>query len=302
MNSSSIIYMNSFAIMIILACAVTVPVSADATVWSPPSHAMRNDAEIFTISGHTYAFVTNIRDGGVQILNLTDPTYPVPVGEIYEEMFGFYLDVPNSVEILFIAGHIYAVMVGFHSDDVRIVNVTDPTHPVLVGGIHERPGEPYAFSRSCDVATSDISGRTYVIVTGIGYYGGMLIVNITDPEYPDTVSDVYDVYANEVIINELRLPEYPIPISDILGSTGESHTFSGGCGVLQSNTYNTYAVVTGHQDDAVQVIDITDPVRPAQASNMVDIPEEPYTFRYSCDMSMYTTSGHTYGVVTSCWA
>ena len=236
--------MNSFAFMIMLACAATMPVLADAARPSLFEPSIYNDVAIYTISGHAYAAVTSFFDDSLQIVNITDPARPVPIGGISVDQPGHIRTGPNGVEILSISGHTYAAVTSFFDDSLQIVNITDPARPVPIGGISvDQPGHIRTGPNGVEILS--ISGHTYAAVTN-HYYGGVQIVNITDPARP-------------------------APVSSIINDQDGFDALDGSSGVATVDiSGRAYAVVTSFRDNGMQIVNITDPARPAPVSSIFE--------------------------------
>ncbi len=116
--------------------------------------------------------------GGLRIIDISDPTAPVEMGQF---------DDGGSAEGLYVSGG-YAYVVGL-DDGLEIIDITDPTDPAQVGQF-EISGEPL------DVY---ISGSYAFIAHNVD---GLLIINISDPTAPSQVGQFNEGgFARDVYVS-----------------------------------------------------------------------------------------------------
>ncbi len=87
---------------------------------------------VFGTGGGTYAVVAAVVDGGIQIINVTDPSNPVGTGSITDGA-GTALDGASAVAVFGTGGGTYAVVASYR-EGIQIINVTDPSNPVAAAG------------------------------------------------------------------------------------------------------------------------------------------------------------------------
>ena len=189
---------------------------------------------IATISGTTYAVVTAGGDDGIAIIDIsTDPTSPSYVGEM-ENDTDKELNSPNGVAIATIDGKTYAVVVGV-DDGIAIIDISTPSSPVYVSEIEDDADKELDYGR--DVEVAPINGHTYEFVTAVDD-DALAIIDITNPSNP--------VYAGEMEDD-----------SNKGGCTASQVCLDGAKGVVITEIAgNTYAVVTSHYDDGIEIIRI----------------------------------------------
>ena len=200
---------------------------------------------ITQISGHTYAVVALRSDGGVQIIDITDPAKPTPAAAVFDDADWFGAGEAFGVAITQISGHTYAVAVSPFADDgvVRIIDITDPAKPAQTAAIYPGDGGFGALFGGEGVAITQISGHTYAAVTSDV---GMQIIDITDPAKPTPAAEIRDGRDGFEALHMAR----DVAITQISG--------------------HTYAVVASWSDDGVQIVDITDPAKPAPIAAVFD--------------------------------
>ena len=98
--------------------------------------------------------------GGLAVVDISDPTKPVPAGSC---------ELPSVANGLDIAGH-YAY-VADHSNGLQVVDVGVAAHPTRVGSY-----EPGGFAWDVRV----VGQFAYMAVTGVG----LVVVDVTDPAHP----------------------------------------------------------------------------------------------------------------------
>ena len=221
------------------------------------------------MSGRMYAVVTGSFEDGVQIIDMTDPEFPIQVASLAAGP-----GEANYVGITNRSGKTYAVAADSFNDNVQIIDMTDPESPVLLqaasttvdpawfsGQIAPRPEGVTCTPQGCinlawlsgpgvdaDVAVAQISGRTYAVATNTIYHG-VQIIDITDP-----------ASTTQVASTPPRFDE----LFDEISWTDDMAT------VQMSG--RTYAVAAGSSDDGVQIIDITDPEFPTQVASIAGGP------------------------------
>ena len=189
---------------------------------------------IATINDTTYAVVTAGGDDGIAIIDIsTDPTSPSYVGEM-ENDTDKELNSPNGVAIATIDGKTYAVVVGV-DDGIAIIDISTPSSPVYVSEIEDDADKELDYGRDVEVAT--INGHTYAFVAAVDD-NALAIIDISNPSSP--------VYVNEL--------EDGTDTGVCTAANGE-RCLDGAKGVVITELFgNTYAVVTAHDDDGIEII------------------------------------------------
>ena len=182
------------------------------------------------IGPSTYAFVSS-SDGGVQIIDITTPSSPTPVASISSAL-GTSFDDPRDPVIFAIGPSTYALVAG-STVGIQIINITDPFNPSLAAAMTDWE-DGVDGVRGLD--TTVIGSSTYGLVAE---YGGnaFKIINITDPSHPSPVATVHDS-------QDVKLDGATAVTAVTIGSS-------------------TYALVAAQHDDAIQIINITDPSNPS---------------------------------------
>jgi len=294
-----------------------------------------------TIEGTPYALVTAKDDNGVQIIDITDPYFPLPVasGIIVDGANGFTeLSKPIGITTVVIGGTPYALVASLADDAVQMIDISDPYDPLPVenGGIIDvsKGGMFTGLNGAHSITTITDGGNTYALVTS--YYGDAVqIIDITIPSAPTAVSAIFDNnvdhpdslftelegaagittvtigthtyalvaadYDDGVQIIDITNLHSPMPVANGI-LVDETNGFTGLIGPTGITTvtidYITYALVTGHYDDAVQIIDITIPSAPIAVTTLVYSTEYPEIDRPS-GITTITIGGTTYALVAS---
>ena len=182
------------------------------------------------IGPSTYAFVSS-SDNGVQIIDITTPSSPTPAASISSAL-GTSFDDPRDLVIFAIGPSTYALVAG-NTVGIQIINITDPFNPSLAAAMTDWE-DGVDGVRGLD--TTVIGSSTYGLVAE---YGGnaFKIINITDPSHPSPVATVHDS-------QDVKLDGATAVTAVTIGSS-------------------TYALVAAQHDDAIQIINITDPSNPS---------------------------------------
>ena len=206
------------------------------------------ELDIATIGGTPYAVVAAYADKGIDIVDISDPTNPTSVGRLINSD-SRELNAPYDVAITTIGSSTYAVVTGYVDDGVQIVDISDPTSPSATAKLQDDSNKGgCTASQVCldgpvDVEIATIGGSTYAVVAG-SIDHGIEIIDISTPASPSSVSVVLDNADRE-----------------LNGANGIAITTIGS---------STYAVVTGHNDDGISIIDISTPASPVYVSELED--------------------------------
>ena len=256
---------------------------------------------IFTIDVRTFAIVASPGDDGVQIMDVSDPSSPVPAGSATDGVGGFtMLKRAQSVATFTIDDSTFAIVGSGADNGIQLMNVSDPYSPVALGTAQDDVGNFSTLAGASGVATFKISAKTYAIVASF-YEDGVQLVDVSDPSMPvalgaaiadgpggfntlnratdaaifiigdSTFAIVTSPGDNGVQIIEVSDPQNPVAVGfavdgqngfDMLGRASGVATFT--IGTL------TYAIVASVAADGVQIIDVTDPSRPVAVSSATD--------------------------------
>ena len=237
--------------------------------------AEAGELDVFEKGDRTYAAVVAGGEHAVQIIDVSDPSAPVPVSAIFDDTDGFEaLAGPISVAAFNAGIHIYLAVTAYGDDGVQIIDVTDPASPVPVSAIFDDTDGFEALAGTYAVEIVNAAGRTYAAVTGRGD-NGIQMIDVTNPASPAPASAIFDEKDG----------------FEALASSGDMAVFGAGDG--------TYMIASSWDNDAVQIIDVTDPTSPGRASSAFhgwwgyEALFEPF------QVETFETAGRTYAVVGS---
>ena len=257
-----------------------------------------HDVVVDVVLGRPYALVTSYSDDAVQIIDLGTPSFPFPITNIRDDRGGYALDEPLDIEIYTISDHTYALVASSSDDAVQIVDLTDPDVPVPVANIRDGQNGFDALNGPRDIELYTASGRTYALVSS-WVDDAVSVVDVTDPEEPLPVTSVVhgiggfvlngasdielerissrtyalvaSYWSDAVQIIDVTDPAVPVPVAIMINGLGGYDALNGARDIeVGSISSRTYAVVSGLANDAVQIIDITDPAAPAPVSSVFD--------------------------------
>ena len=86
------------------------------------------------IGNNTYAVVASERDDGIEIIDITDPTSPNPVGRITDNST-LALDGARSVNTVVIGNNTYAIVAGSRDNGIEMIDITTPASPSSVARV-----------------------------------------------------------------------------------------------------------------------------------------------------------------------
>ena len=206
------------------------------------------DLTIAEIGTDTYAVATvaggSGAKAGVQIINMTDPQLPSSVAFVEDNRDGFYtLADPQEVAITRIGTDTYAVVASKGDNGIQIINITNASDPRPVSNATDGADGFGELQGAQGVAIAEIDSKTYAVVTGRAD-NGVQIIDITN------ASD-------------------PLPVANMTEGQDGFYTLGGAHGVAVTRIgTDTYAVVAAHNDNGIQIIDITNPAKPSPVSNV----------------------------------
>ena len=223
-----------------------------------------------TIENSTYALVASRNFGGIEIINIDDPYNPTNVSSITNGTSFPTLYGPVSIATTTIEGSTYALVAANLGHGVQIINITDPYNPISASSI--TASEEYITQGAHSITTTTIRGSTYAVLAALDYHS-IQIINIDEPYHPTSASS---------ITNGTSYPELSYPNS-ITTATIEN---------------STYALVTAYIDHGVQIINITDPYKPINASSITNGTSYP-TLGHPFFITTTTIGGSTYALVAA---
>ena len=255
------------------------------------------DVDVFTIGSSTYAIVASNADHGVQIIDISDPTNITATDSMDNAGAGVpNLGGAYGVDTFVIGSSTYAIVAASSSDHVQIIDISDPTNIVAKDSATDDDADEETefdeLNGAQDVETFTIGSSTYAIVAS-KVDNGVQIIDISDPENivaKDSATDgaggfdelsgafgvdtfvidssTYAIVASGtddgVQIIDISDPENIVAKDSATDGAGGFDELNDARGVdvftIDSSTStSTYAIVASYDDDAVQIIDISDP-------------------------------------------
>ena len=204
------------------------------------------DITTVKIGSSTFALVAAHFDHGVQIIDITDPSNPIPASAITDGEDGYTtLSYATSITTVTLDSSTFALVAGRNDNGIQIVNITDPYNPTPASAITHGNGGYTELYGSYDIATVTLDSSTFAIVAG-RYGQGVQIVDITDPYNPAPVSAMTDGVGG---YTELYNVASITPIT--IGAS-------------------TFVLAAAVLDSGIQIINITDPYNPTPAYAISD--------------------------------
>ena len=260
--------------------------------------------EHFIIDNTDYIAVGSYHNDAVQILNLADPPNTVPAGK-FQDTWQHKLDRVYDLDIFTIGSHTYAATASDHSHGVQVLNLTDPENLDDLDWINDTSDTFIRNPRGIDTFTDPANpSHTYAVVTSHNNHG-VQILNFTNLDNIDAVSRLGDngdrALTGPIDVKVFTIDNEPnhvyavvtswsengiqvINMTDISNVAAVAKLTDGGSRTLKdahgldiftvspssSSEIFTYAVVTSHGDDGIQIVNITDPSSPGIVTAMRD--------------------------------
>lgn len=287
------------------------------------------DVEIVRISGGTYALVAAYADNAVQIVDVTSPAAPEPVVVIVDGQDGFdALAEPIEIEVVRISGRIYMLVASTLDDAIQIVEITDPAAPVPVAVLRDGQDGFDALRAPADIEIVRISGLTYLLVAAYAE-NAVQVADITDPATPVPVASIRDErdgfdalngptdmtvvgisgrtyamvaarWSNSVQVMDITNPASPEPVAILRDEQGGFGALNGpGDMDVARISGHTYLLVAASLDNAIQVVDVTDPALPVPVAGARDGRDRFDHLEGPIDVEVARISGHIYLMVAA---
>ena len=283
------------------------------------------DIEALALSNRTYALVASSRDNALQVIDITDPSSPTPISSIREGQHGLgRMSGPADLEAFAVDGGAYAMVSGFGGRTAQIIDITDPSSPTPAASIREHQDGFAAAGRP--EATFTSSGRTYAL---LAHPDILQIIDVTDPSSPTPAasipgyegggSEYYTSYFEEVevfaasgrtyalasgsaealLVINITDPSSPQRLATITGGLLIPPHAGGGPAEAETFTLSgrTYALLAGSGDEALLVINITDPGSPQRLATIPDGQDGFGGLDSPADMVTLAVSGRMYALV-----
>ena len=220
------------------------------------------DPGVFTAGSHIYAAVAAFDDNALQVVNITDPDDPRPLGHL-SDTGSTALNQAWAVAPFESGGRTYAVVTSYGEHGIQVVDLTNPASPTAAGRLTDTTGT--ALNEAQGAETFESGGRTYAVVTSFAD-NGIQVVNLTNPASPTAAGRLTDTSSRT------------------LGGAYSVAVFESGG--------RTYAVVASFADNGIQVVDLTDPASPTAAGSLTGT-----LYRNAYAVDTIKIGGFIYGVV-----
>ena len=243
--------------------------------------------KVFEDGTDTYAIV-GFRNW-IGIIDITDPSNPSKIAHVNDT--DHPLGGHNSAAVFENGTDTYAIVTAYNGNGIKIINITDTSNPPVVGIV--RDSIRYLLNGPIDIEVFGAGTDTFAIVTAYKS-DTVLIIDITDPLRPAVVASVTDSVGTYQDIRDS--PSSPTDIANAGGGT--ILTLDGAWNVaVFENDAGTFAIVTAYDCDAIQIIDITDPLNPTALANIVD--NDNVVLDGPTDIKILDGGNNTYAVVAS---
>ena len=243
------------------------------------------DVTTVTIGPSTFALVASYIQDSIQIIDITDPSNPIPASALTDGEDGFTeLDGSISVTTVTIGPSTFALVASFWDNGVQIIDITDPYNPIPASAITNGVGGYTELLYPQSVTTVKIGTSTFALAA-IG---------------PSTFALVASFWDNGVQIIDITDPYNPIPASAITNGVGgyTELLYPQSVTTVKIGT-STFALAAAIGGDGVQIIDITDPHNPTPASALTSDDDGYEALIYAVDITPVTLGASTYALVAT---
>ena len=245
------------------------------------------EADVIEIGGIHYALVAATLDDGVQIINMSDPSHPVPAAGLTDGEGGFEeLEGSRSIAATKIGEGYYALVAAYDDRGIQIIDITDPANPSPEAAITNATAGFGAMDFPAYVAVTEIGGAHYALVSD---RLAVHVINVTDPGSPAHVASATDgedgfnlnipdgiAFAdiNGTTYAIVQRTKQPQPPDDRLVRPGKPHPAAAGFGGRGADDFAAlefrnvasaeiggrhYALGASPYDGKIWIIDVTNP-------------------------------------------
>jgi hypothetical protein len=226
------------------------------------------------VSGN-YAYVASYGGNALQIVDITNPTTPLPKGKLINGGSALLVQ-PNSV---FVSGN-YAYVASGGSNALEIVNVTDPANPVHAGSITDgtggaaltAPNGVYVQGSYAYVVSRNSFSLEIVDVTNPAapVHKGKIVGGLLGSPWAVFVKGNYAYVAskqsNALVIINVTDPTSPVIAGSIANGAGGA-LLNGPNAVF---VVGNYAYVTSDGSQALEIVDVSNPAAPAHKGSITN--------------------------------
>jgi hypothetical protein len=201
-----------------------------------------------------YAYVTCHGEGdGLSIINISDPSNPTQEGYIQDNSHNGTATALHYPDAVWVTGN-YAYVITSADDSLSVIDISNSSNPVEVGYIldDESPETGEKAAHCLDLPIGLYVSGNYAYV-GSRFDSALTIIDISDPT---SLVEVGYIQDNDPIVDNDET-DYP---------AGEATALWYANGVFVSGNY---AYVASYED-AVSVIDISDPTDPCEVAYIYD--------------------------------
>ena len=181
-----------------------------------------------TIGSSTYAIVAAF-EGAVQIMDITDPSAPTPVGSVHDSQ-DTMLRGAIAVTTFTSGSSMYALVAAQTDDAVQILNITDLSNPDPVAFVEHGVAGFDALRYPETITTVTFGSSTYALVAA--FIDGIQIIDVTNPSSPTPAASVDS--------SDARFDGFQLPEDMVVTEVGS----------------RTYALVASNMGNGIQIIDV----------------------------------------------
>lgn len=197
--------------------------------------------DVWVSDSTVYASVASIYQDALSIQNVSDPANPSHVSEIYGAGRPNYLDAPQKAPLYLVDGTKLVFIPAYADNALSIINVSNPSDPTFEGEIHKKGQRPY-LEDAHDVKVGIVDSTEYAFVVAVRD-NALTIIDVSAPSRPKRESEIYGAGSPNYLGTPSSIDLF------IIGST-------------------LYAFVTAINDDALVVIDVSDPGSPSKVADI----------------------------------
>ncbi len=288
------------------------------------------------IGSSTYALVASATDGGVQVIDITNPSSPTAVASAIDGEDGFDgLDGASDIATVAIGTKLYALVASEMDSAIQIIDIAHPSPPEFLSATLDEVAGILAITFSKPISStgvdlaklfiSDVGETDRIALAGAATIASSdpatITVRLTELQRRSAITldtaqldiassavagtddnpiDASPDRTIDITVTDTTIPISPTPASAVDDADAGFTNLGGACGVaIIGIGSGTYSIVTGSTDNGIQIINITDPFAPAAVSSASDEEEGFTELDGACGIATARIGDSAYALVAS---
>lgn len=280
--------------------------------------------DIVQTDGNTFVLVTSYYDASVNVIDITNPSSPVVLSTVVDDMGGFEMLGPLGISAKVYNGNVYAAVAAYFDNSLQVIDMSDMSSPEPFSLVSASLEHSVSLFGSHDVGHVVVDDSVYAM-SAVFSEDAVRVADISDPYGPVPVSVIRDgesfaldgpvgvtsgvisgtpygiisgVWSGTIQVVDMSDPHSPVPVSVIRDGVGD---FEGYDGIVEVDLAyidtRVYGVAISAFNSLVQIVDLTDPSEPAHVYTIHD-GRDGFVVTYPEGVDVFYTSDGVFAVIS----